>query len=226
MSIKHVNEIARGAFGIDPTAKLVLMILAVHADDNGTAWPSVATIAQLACISEDRAKHVLQRLQHDEWIVLESKGRGPGRTSRRRLNLSKLVRNRVADDTISVTQNVSSTTRLRNENVSPTVENVSLATRERVAGDTRTIKNLQQNRIAPNEKISFDAARGWQGITDEDRWAWADLFSSIDVDEQLALAHDDVKSNPELQNQNRDWRRFLVERLRYAHDPEQVLVGR
>jgi len=119
MSISCVNAVLRGVFGIDPTAKLILIILAEHTNRNGVAWPSVATIARYACISEHRTKHVLRKLQEDEWFALESKGSRPGRTSRRRLNMDKLVRKSVADDTISKDENVSPATPLTSTDVSP-----------------------------------------------------------------------------------------------------------
>src|SRR5690242_17939360 len=99
MSIRWVNTMLRTAFGIDPTAKLILIILAEHANDDGVAWPSVETIAKLACITTRRAHIQLKALKDAGWFVADENVGGRHRTTRRRL-----VQPRKTDAGVSVSK--------------------------------------------------------------------------------------------------------------------------
>ncbi len=52
-----------------PAAKSVLVILAVHADRSGKAWPAVETIARQASIGRRTAYRALDWLEANGWIA-------------------------------------------------------------------------------------------------------------------------------------------------------------
>ena len=56
---------------------MVLIALADFADKEGRCWPSMATIAKKARMSERGARNCVQRLIADGWLVIE---RGGGRS--------------------------------------------------------------------------------------------------------------------------------------------------
>jgi len=60
----------------ETAACAVLVAIARHADDEGKAWPSVATIARLARLSERHVKRILRELEASGELVIE---RGGGR---------------------------------------------------------------------------------------------------------------------------------------------------
>lgn len=93
MSYVYVSAALRGCFGINPSAKLVLLILAEHAneDSGGVAWPSVATIARLAGLSERQVQVHLTKLIGQGWIFTTSRrGGGAGNTTRYQLNFARM----------------------------------------------------------------------------------------------------------------------------------------
>lgn len=64
------------------TDKMVLLILADHADDDGAnAWPSVARIARKASISERQVQRILRSLVDAGLVLVERQG-GGGRDQR------------------------------------------------------------------------------------------------------------------------------------------------
>lgn len=61
----------------DAQARLVLLAIADHADDNGVAFPSVAGIAEKACVKERGARGIIRRLEDGGWLeTFIGKGRG------------------------------------------------------------------------------------------------------------------------------------------------------
>lgn len=64
MSIAAIDWVLRSAPVADPTAKLILIALADHAANDGSAaWPSQATIAEYACCSERSVRRRLLELE-------------------------------------------------------------------------------------------------------------------------------------------------------------------
>jgi len=68
-----------------PTARLVLLCLADHADEDGVCWPSQARIARKTGLSERAVRDALKVLDTDGLglISRESRNRGAERTSDR-----------------------------------------------------------------------------------------------------------------------------------------------
>jgi MarR-like DNA-binding transcriptional regulator SgrR of sgrS sRNA len=68
--------------------RLILLVIAEHADSTGIAWPSVETIARLANCSERFVKRTIKKLDSGE-LVLE-RGGGRGRSNRYRIPLERV----------------------------------------------------------------------------------------------------------------------------------------
>jgi hypothetical protein len=93
VAIEYVAAVLRGVFGLDPTAKLILLIVAEYAraSSGGVAWPSVATIAREAGISERRTQIHLHRLREDRWLAVVGDARGgSGHSTRYKINLDRM----------------------------------------------------------------------------------------------------------------------------------------
>jgi len=73
---------------LKPVPKLVLMALADAADDQGTCWPSVATIANKVGVSTRTVRRVMQALTSCELLTAEPRYRGDGSCSSNRYRLS------------------------------------------------------------------------------------------------------------------------------------------
>jgi hypothetical protein len=80
-AVRHVLEKSK----TKGAQRLILLVIAEHADRNGIAWPSVETIARLANCSERYVKETIALLQTGE-LVLE-RGGGRGRSNRYRIPL-------------------------------------------------------------------------------------------------------------------------------------------
>jgi hypothetical protein len=65
----------------EPTDRLVLLAVADHADEAGHAYPSMAGIAEKACLSERGARKIVRRLEAQGWLRVEVGG-GRGGKSR------------------------------------------------------------------------------------------------------------------------------------------------
>ena len=59
--------------------KSVLMILAVHADERGKAWPSMATIARCGSMTRRTAFTAVRRLDETGWLAIDRRPRRPSR---------------------------------------------------------------------------------------------------------------------------------------------------
>jgi len=92
MSYTFVSDVLRGCFGIDPSSKLIVVVLAEHANEElgGVAWPSVATIAHLVGLSERQVQFHLRELTRALWIFPETAGGGRKKTTAYRLNLERM----------------------------------------------------------------------------------------------------------------------------------------
>lgn len=63
---------------VRPTQKMVLLVLADHANDNGECWPSIATIARKASMSATSVKRNLADLEKTGLIRRERRKRSDG----------------------------------------------------------------------------------------------------------------------------------------------------
>ena len=83
-AVRHVleNSKTKGA------QRLILLVIAEHADRSGIAWPSVETIARLANCSGRFVKRTIAKLDAGE-LVLE-RGGGRGRSNRYRIPLERV----------------------------------------------------------------------------------------------------------------------------------------
>ena len=77
MTWKAVREVI-DLEGVKPTAKLVLLALAIRANTEGRAWPSVKRICMDTGLSDRGVRVALQALAKDGYITLDSR---PGHTS-------------------------------------------------------------------------------------------------------------------------------------------------
>jgi hypothetical protein len=83
-AVRHVLERSK----TKGAQRLILIVIAEHADSNGIAWPSVETIARLANCSERFVKRTIAKLDAGE-LILE-RGGGRGRSNRYRIPLEKV----------------------------------------------------------------------------------------------------------------------------------------
>lgn len=83
-AVRHVLEQSK----TKGAQRLILLVIAEHADRNGIAWPSVETIARLANCSQRFVKRTIAKLDAGE-LVLE-RGGGRGRSNRYRIPLEKV----------------------------------------------------------------------------------------------------------------------------------------
>ncbi len=94
MSIEAVAAVLDGVTDVDPTAKLVLVVLAEYARrGSALTWPSVPTIARRASVSERRVQKHLATLRAAGWIAIERDshgGRGRDNTKVYRLNIEQM----------------------------------------------------------------------------------------------------------------------------------------
>lgn len=83
-AVRHVLEQSktRGA------QRLILLVVAEHADRNGIAWPSVETIARLANCSQRFVKATIAKLKTGELVI--ERGGGRGRSNRYRIPLERV----------------------------------------------------------------------------------------------------------------------------------------
>jgi MarR-like DNA-binding transcriptional regulator SgrR of sgrS sRNA len=83
-AVRHVLERSK----TKGAQRLILLVIAEHADRDGIAWPSVETIARLANCSERFVKATIKKLKAGE-IILE-RGGGRGRSNRYRIPLERV----------------------------------------------------------------------------------------------------------------------------------------
>ena len=90
---------------LKPVPKLVLMALADAADDEGTCWPSVATLASKVGVSTRTVRRVMQELISGKLLAAEQRYRSDGSCSSNRYRLSL-----VGGDKLSPAPDASDTT--------------------------------------------------------------------------------------------------------------------
>ena len=77
MAVEHVTAVLHGLFGVDPSEKLVMLILAEHARRGADyAYPSVPTLARLACLKDRQVQTILGNLVRNHWLSVEVASRG------------------------------------------------------------------------------------------------------------------------------------------------------
>lgn len=75
----------------------------------------------------------------------------------------------------------------------------------------------RRKRSQPKDSIQWDLESGWQGITEQDRIAWATAFPACTLDIELVRAAEWLKSNSTKAKKS-NWRRFLVGWLSRSQD--------
>ena len=88
VSIAHINAAFR-APGMTTAEKMVLLVLADHARTDGICWPSMATIAERASMTERGVRAIVRRLESTGAIRLEEGG-GRGKSNRYRVLIEAL----------------------------------------------------------------------------------------------------------------------------------------
>lgn len=110
MAVQHVSAVLHGLFGVDPSAKLIMMILAEHARrDTALAWPSISTLARLSCLKPRQVQNIVHNLTRGGWLSLTqpSKG-GRGRCNIYRINIERLIAVRRGNDAARQMETVTS----------------------------------------------------------------------------------------------------------------------
>ena len=80
--------------------------------------------------------------------------------------------------------------------------------------NTNTSPSVERSATAP---LGWDATGGWQGITDEDRTAWATAYPAAGLTVELAKASEWLRANP-TKAKRTNWRKFLVGWLTRCQD--------
>jgi hypothetical protein len=73
MAIKYSSKIWRET-NQQGTRRLVLLALADYANDQGMAWPSIASLAQKCRLSERQTQRILRILEKDGEIIIRKGG--------------------------------------------------------------------------------------------------------------------------------------------------------
>lgn len=97
MSVEAVNAVMWGLVGVDPSAKLLAMILAEHVHSDGdTAFPSIGKLSLLSGLSARRVQELLRNLETHGWLsrVVASNG---GSTNVYKLPLGRLKQVRAGE---------------------------------------------------------------------------------------------------------------------------------
>jgi hypothetical protein len=101
LAVEFVDLVLRGAFELDPTAKLILVCIAERANINsgGVAWPSVTTLARECGIGTRQIKHQLHGLIVAAWIEpVGSTVGGRGQPTHYKLNLRRMAEAKTKDE--------------------------------------------------------------------------------------------------------------------------------
>lgn len=77
MSYKAYDWVWTHKFG-SPTAKLVMMAVAKHADEKGVCWPKVRTLAEFCGISARTVQRQLKEFEQAGLITIQKKYRADG----------------------------------------------------------------------------------------------------------------------------------------------------
>lgn len=75
----------------------------------------------------------------------------------------------------------------------------------------------RRKRSQPQNAVRWSEECGWQGITDEDRKAWAEAYPATVLETELLRASEWLKSNPTKARKS-NWRRFVVSWLTRSQD--------
>ena len=139
-AVRHVleNSKTKGA------QRLILVVIAEHADKNGLAWPSVQTIARLANCSERFVHTTIAKLKSGELII--ERGGGRGRSNRYRIPLERVN----SDSPFTESKRVNSETERVNSDA--------------IKGEpqiTRTRKNHHRTTNTRSRALSVNEERKW-----------------------------------------------------------------
>jgi hypothetical protein len=173
MSHIYVSDVLRGFHGPDPrapdpSAKLVLISLAEHANkkSGGVAWPSVATIAEESDLSVRQVQYHLRELEAAGWLspVGNTCG-GRGRSTRYQLNIARMRAARLAKGeahcTVSETERVKPTAgngeAERAKRVKPTAPEPEVNLKEPPAAKAKT-QRTQKRKPLPKEREDYRQA--------------------------------------------------------------------
>jgi hypothetical protein len=95
MSIEWMNTVMNRPEPLG-TARMVLLILADRADENGVCWPGVDYVAKRAAVSGRTVQRALQSLEDGGWLIRNTNA-GPAYQGNFRPNLYQLTENRRGD---------------------------------------------------------------------------------------------------------------------------------
>lgn len=144
---------ARTVRNLDASDKLVLLLLADHADDAGLCWPSVAGLAEDGCMGERTVQRALNSLVAAGLVAREGNG---GRGLTRRYTLSLDASGKVSPDAERVTNRHPIATPERVPSAPKRVTN----TAERVPPTTERVSDWHPNPQEPSFKKEEKKERG------------------------------------------------------------------
>ena len=160
MAVQHVSAVLHGLFGVHPSVKLVMLVLAEHARrESGVAWPSMNTLARLSCLERRQVQVIVKSLVADGWLSLERANKGGrGQTNAYRINIGRLTEVRRQNDAARCTVSAVS-----NRAAEPTVSGTTNGAAEhavRVVDEARqTMQSDPPNRAVDRRN---DAAEGFE----------------------------------------------------------------
>ena len=115
--------------------RMIMVVIAEHADTQGLAWPSIETIARLANCSPRYVKNTIRRLSQDELVI--EKGGGRGRSNRYRIPIKRVIpASPINQETVIPASPIEET-----ETVNSETQRVNSTTIKGEPQITRTIKN-------------------------------------------------------------------------------------
>lgn len=117
MSIRLMADVLENYEG-DPTRKLIYLILANHANDQGICWPSIETVAEQANVSKRQAFRHIAALRKEARLQVK---RRKEQTSIYRLLTSVNDMGDTFESVMGVTQNRNSTKQVSTSSTSTTV---------------------------------------------------------------------------------------------------------
>ena len=191
MSVQQISK-ALDLGGVSQAEKLLLIVLANYADENGRCWPSQATLSQKTCMSDRSIRTAFVRLEGLGLIIRERRTRKDG--SRTSDMIQLCLDAQTEDDGGDLPENISGPTgksrQSYRKNLPVLPENISGLTSYEPSDDPS---------FYPSDKRARDFERFWQAYPEKKgkraaEAAFAKAIKRGTID-QMLWAIDDAKAN-------------------------------
>lgn len=231
----EVSSLVWKAFPRGGSELLVLLAMADYADkEGGSVFPSVATVARKARLSEAQARRIIRRLVAERWVrlVVASIGGSKTATNQYEINLSKLAEPLAPvipvaeDDTPSAgdTPPLAPTLPLP---LAPMRDTPSAGARRSViypslqpSGEplpsATACADRRRTRSKPS-KVTWTPDGGWEGIDERMKSGWLKAYPACDIERQLAAMTAWLLANPKKAYKSA-WLRFVTNWLARSQD--------